>query len=122
MNGAIVPAVVLPRFTSYIGGGTFITEPMLVEEFLTFQGIVWRGPLVGGAASNPFRLYLEESLDASAATWAATSPITTADAWSACGMFFTKKWFRVRVELAADTDGVVGITLWMVGELERRER
>lgn len=125
MFGAIVPAILLPRFTSYVGEGTYTTEPLAVETFDDGRLQFWRGPLVGGAVSNPFRAYIEESHDATDWTPADTSlsqPITTANTSSPCGVLFRKRWLRVRVELAADAEGVVGITLWLVGELKLRER
>jgi hypothetical protein len=123
MIGALVPAVVLPRFTSYVGPGTFTTEPVPVDRFAMGRMLFWRGPLVGGAASNPFRTYFEESQDR--VTWveAATSvsqPVTTADTVGPVGVIFWRKWFRVRVVLAADASGVVGVSMWMVGELQQR--
>jgi hypothetical protein len=35
---------------------------------------------------------------------------------------FQRRWFRVRVELLGDANGVVGITMWMAGVLERTVR
>ncbi len=123
MIGALAPAVFLPRFTSYVGAGTYTTEPVPVETLDKGQVMFWRGPLVGGAASNPFRTYFEESHDAVTWTEAATTPsqpVTTVNTSGGFAIHFRKRWFRIRVELAANASGVVGISLWMVGELERR--
>ena len=123
MIGALIPMVVLPRFTSYVGAGSFTMEPMPVVTFDKGQVLFWRGPLVGGAASDPFRAYFEESHDAVIWSEAATTPsqpVTTADTSGTFSIHFKKRWFRIRVELAANASGVVAISLWMVGELERR--
>ncbi|MCK6478981.1 MAG: hypothetical protein HUU06_00400 [Planctomycetaceae bacterium] len=123
MIGALVPIVLLPRFSSFVGAGTYTTEPIPVEGFDKGQLMFWRGPLVGGAPSNPFRTYFEESHDASAWSEAATTPsqpVTTANTLEGYAVHFKKRWFRIRVVLAANASGVVGISLWMVGELEQR--
>lgn len=123
MTGSLVPIVVLPRFTSYVGAGSYTTEPLPMEGFDKGRVTFWRGPLVGGAASDPFRTYFEESQDAVTWTEAGTTPsqpVTAANTVGGFEVLFRKKWFRIRVELAADANGVVGISLWMVGELEQR--
>lgn len=123
MIGALVPAVLLPRFTSYVGEGTYTTVPMSVEAFDKGRVTFWRGPLVGGAASNPFRAYFEESHDAVTWTEAASTPsqpVTTPNTSAGYAISFKKRWFRIRVELLADAGDVVGISLWMVGALEAR--
>jgi hypothetical protein len=99
---------------------------MDVTAFDKAHLVFWRGPLVGGAASNPFRLWFEESHDANQWTAAGfgTQPLTEANTTVNAGTkvtgIFVKRWFRVRVELAGDANGVVGITLWLTGSLERR--
>jgi hypothetical protein len=123
MVGELVPVVMLPRFTSYVGQGSFPTVPLDVEAYEFATVTFWRGPLVGGAASNPFRVYFEESHDAQ--TWTSafttpTPPVTTANATGSFTVVFAKRWFRIRTELLADVNGVVGISLWMAGGLQRR--
>ncbi|NUN52307.1 MAG: hypothetical protein HUU06_05910 [Planctomycetaceae bacterium] len=126
MIGALVPVAMLPRFTSHVGAGTFATVPMDVQAFDKAHLVFWRGPLVGGSASNPFRLWFEESHDATVWTEAAfgTQPLTEANTTANAGLkvtgILTKRWFRVRVVLAGDANGVVGITLWLTGALEMR--
>ena len=119
MTGEMVPLVVLPRYTSYVGAGTFATAPMDVSEFAGGEVTFWRGPLVGGAAMAPFTTYFEGSHDA--LTWTTITPnVTTANTSSWIALPFTKRWFRVRVVLQADGSGVVGISLWLAGALQRR--
>lgn len=121
--GELVPVVMLPRFTSYVGPSMYATVPMRVEQFEFANVIFWRGPLVGGAASTPFQAYFEESHDA--VTWTATNssvsqPVTAVNQSDPVMLTFLKRWFRVRVDLRADAQGVVAISLWMVGALSRR--
>ncbi len=121
MVGELVSVAMLPRCTAYVGPGTYTTVPMLVEEFVSATLTFWRGVLVGGAATDPFRAYFEESHDAQTWTTAPpTQPVTTTNASAGYPVDFTKRWFRIRVELAANAGGVVGISLWMAGTMVRR--
>jgi len=123
MRGPLVPVGVLPRFTSCVGPGTYETVPLDVQRYENGHFIFWRGPLVGGAALDPFRAWLEESHDAQVWTVAGTTPsqpFTTANTSGGIAVVITKRWFRVRVVLAADANGVVAISLWMAGTLDLR--
>lgn len=123
MIGELVSVVMLPRFTSYVGPGSYATAPLNVEEYFVATLTFWRGPLVGGAAVNPFRVYFEESHDAVAWTDAFTTPtppVITAGTWDSYTVVLWKRWFRIRTELLADVSGVVGISLWMAGGMELR--
>ena len=121
MTGPLVPLVLLPRFSSFVGQGGYSTAPLEVEAFEGGIVVFWRGPLVGGAVSSPFTAHIEESHDALVwTTVTGTGPITTANAVGDFALGLKKRWLRVRVELAADNDGVVAISLWMTGSLRRR--
>ena len=123
MIGELVPAVLMPRFTSYVGPGSYATAPLDVEQYEVFDGAFGRGPLVGGAATDPFRVYFEESHDASTWTQCITvpaQPVTTANSTAPLSAQFHKRWFRVRVELLANASGVVAVTLWLAGGMQRR--
>ena len=120
MIGELVPAVIMPRFTSYVGPGTYATVPLDVTEFPGGLVTFWRGPLVGGAASTPFQAIFEESQDAQ--VWRSTSPgtVTTVNRSDPYAVLFGQRWFRVRVVLAADANGVVALSMWLSGAFERR--
>ena len=123
MTGELVPAVLLPRFSSFVGPGSFVTVPLDVTQYEVFDGFFGRGPLVGGAASNPFLVYFEESHDANAWTQCITAPAQPMDATdlpAAISVTIHRRWLRVRVELLADANGVVAVTLWLAGGLQRR--
>jgi hypothetical protein len=119
MMGEMVPFVMLPRYSSFVGPGTYATAPVDVEAFTGGEVVFWRGPLVGGGTS-PFTTYFECSHDA--LTWTTAAPsVNTANTESTFPLPFSKRWFRVRVVLVGDpTDGLVGISLWLVGTVERR--
>jgi hypothetical protein len=125
VEGALVPAVLLPRFTGLVGPGSYATAPIRVVEFSGGQVTFWRGPLVGGAG---LEAYIEEATvpDAEAGAWTevATSvaqPVTADDAVDNIELTFTKEWMRVRIELANHpVDFVVGLTVYMTGVLVRR--
>ncbi len=121
MTGEIVPIVLLPRITSYVGPGTYATAPLNVEEFFKGSVAFWRGPLVGGAAEDPFVAYFEESHDAVAWTEVPPNSVDLVDRIDSYEIApLTKRWFRIRVVLAADANGVVAISMWMAGVMERR--
>jgi hypothetical protein len=117
--GEIVPAILIPRFTSWVGPGTYTTAPMAVEDFAWSQVTLWVGPLLGGAASNPLGIYFEESHDAYNWSWM-LGPMTATDTAATYPLVFSKRWFRVRVVLAANAEGIVAITGWMNGAFRRR--
>ena len=121
MIGALVPATLLPRFISFVGDGTYATAPMDIEPFEGGTATFWRGPLVGGAVSNAFAAYLEESHDAqvwtSVAGWLTVDQPDDVDDYT---LLFKKRWLRVRIVLDADPDGLVAISTWMTVSLRRR--
>jgi len=121
MAGLYVPLVMIPRFTSYVGAGTYTSVAMDVSEFAHFILTVWRGPLVSGT-SPTFTMVFEESDDAD--VWSAfsgISTINTANANSVVESDLTRRWMRVKVTLAQSTS-TIAITCWAIGNLERRER
>jgi hypothetical protein len=119
MIGELVPVTLLPRFTSFVGAGTYATPPLQVEAFDLASLTFGRGPRVGGAAQDPFRTWLEGSHDAQAWTTLA-GPISSASTVTSVGTPLSCRWLRVKVQLQGDAGGLVGITLWMSGGLRRR--
>jgi hypothetical protein len=94
---------------------------MAVEEYQRAVLTFWRGRLVGGSAIGPFLAYLEESHDAN--VWVQIgSTVDTVDASDKITADFSKRWFRVKVVLAEDANGVVALSMWMAGVLERTVR
>jgi hypothetical protein len=121
MKGELVPVVMLPRFTSYLGEGSFATAPMPVEAYQNIVVTFWRGPLVGGDATTPFEAFFEVSHDAY--EWEVVEgPIDDVNTSGKFDVELTKRWFRVRIELLGDANGVVGLSMWMAGVLQRTVR
>lgn len=126
MIGESVPLVMIPRFTSYVGGLTdYTTVPLDVSEFTMAWVTFWRGPLVGDTGNGAkFEAWFEVSQDAQ--TWEKQPPspfvINTPDTWDSYSVGFSRRWFRMKVRLTPDTDDIVAITCWAVGSLERRTK
>jgi len=47
MAGELVPLVLLPRYSSYVGASTFTTIGMEVTDYANAIVNVWRGKLIG---------------------------------------------------------------------------
>jgi hypothetical protein len=123
--GELVPMALLPRYTSYVGPGTYTTVPLRVSEFSGALVTFWRGPLAGG---DTFEAYIEEATvpDDTATAWTEVDttpaqPFTTTNTHNALRMTFTKEWMRVRIVLTNHpTLFFVGLTVYMTGVLQRR--
>ena len=119
MAGELTPLVLLPRYTSYAGATTFTTIGMEVTDYSKALVNVWRGPLLGTAATIAFTF--EESTDQT--NWTTCNGITPpldpgADTEAQYQPELNKRWFRIKVTLGGtDPSG----TCWAIGFLERRE-
>lgn len=127
MIGELVPLVMIPRFTSYVGEGTFTTLALDVSAFGKANVEFWRGALMGGSDPTPaeFEAVFEEAnqADTEEADWTAIgSAITTPSANDLVSLEFTKKYFRIRIDLTASNLGSAAITAWAAGNLELRIR
>jgi len=131
MIGELVPLVMIPRFTSFLGPTTFSTNPLDVSEYERSHLEFWRGELAGSAGSPvaTFTAHFEEANepDPPGGAWTIvptpgfTTPITTANANSlVTPLNFTKKYFRIRIVLTGTSTGHCGITCWAAGNLEKR--
>ena len=120
MAGEIVPLVMIPRFTTYVGEATFTTVALDVSEFGAVQLATWLGPLVGGAGAS-VDARLEASEDAE--VWSALMPMVPAgtDAHSVVHAGLPLRYLRAKLWMTADASDVAAITCWSTGFLERRE-
>jgi hypothetical protein len=118
MAGELVPLVLIPRYTSFIGAATFTTVGMDVSEFQKAHANTWRGPMTG--SSPTYAISFEESTDQD--NWTTCSGGSAADPGANTEAPYTptltKRWFRVKLVLAGTNPAV---TTWCVGFLERRE-
>ena len=122
-HGELVPLVMVPRYTTYIGASTFATAPMDVSGFDKAVLSFWRGRLAGDAGST-FSAVFEASHDAVAWT-SLGSAITTTNTSSIVSRDLIKRWLRLKITLTAVPPGsggsnTVAITCWAVGSLEVR--
>jgi len=124
MQGACVPFVAIPRYTSFVGDqgeDGFTTVPMDLSAYDRGFLTVWRGPIVADAAGATVLFYLEDSEDAQ--HWGlmlsqgpdGLDPGEDQTVRIAIGVL--KKWFRVRTDLSGDDPAM---TCWAVGELVTR--
>jgi hypothetical protein len=123
MAGELVPLVMVPRFTTYVGGAVFTTVALDVSAFGIVRLATWMGPLIGDTASGAAltSAHLQQSEDGD--EWDMLLPmINGTDRHELIMAPLTKRFMRARVELAADTSDVVAVTCWSTGYLERRER
>lgn len=125
MIGELAPVVMLPRFTSFVGGGTFTTAPLDVSEFSKVYLEFWRGELAGSQLSPAaaFSAQLEEASDPNppGGTWTPLgSAITAVNTYTLEERTLTKRFFRIRIVLDLGNGGVGAITCWAAGDFERR--
>ena len=118
MSGELVPLVLIPRYTTYMGVLTFTTIAMDVTDYQSAIVNVWRGILNGGGS---FAISFEESTDQN--SWTDCTGGAAADPGSDTEAQYTptitKRWFRAKVALTG-TEPVV-VTAWAVGFLELRQ-
>jgi hypothetical protein len=117
--------VLLPRFTTLVGAGTYLTAPLDVSRFGSAQFQVWRG-FFTYADESPllpkFTIYFEESLDG--LYWvqgpsAAKPWVIEADKTKLFSYGFRLRWFRLRVAITRESPGPqnVILTCWAEGLL-----
>ena len=118
MAGELVPLVLIPRYSTYVGAHTFTTIGMEVTDYSKAIVNVWRGALSG--TSPTFQVSFEESTDQS--NWTVCTGGTASDPGSDTEQQYTatitKRWFRIVIVLGG-TDPAV--TCWAIGFLELRE-
>jgi hypothetical protein len=117
-QGELVPLVLLPRYSSYVGASDFVTIAMDVTEYQTAIVNCWRGILEAGVT---LVFTFQESTDQ--VTWSNCAGTNTVnynpgvETEGQASATLAKKWFRVKVTLAGT--GPAG-TCWAVGFLEQR--
>jgi hypothetical protein len=120
-RGELVPLVLVPRFTSYLGSAEYASVPLDVSAFSGGTATLWRGRLVGTGAT--FALYTETSHDGYVWSGYPVGPGGPVpydpgdDASTEVGLAFAHRWFRVRLVLGGTDPGV---TCWLTGLLEYR--
>jgi hypothetical protein len=120
MPGELVPLVLLPRYTTFAGDGTFVTIAMDVTEYSTAIVNCWRGKLLGTAGPS-IALTFEESSDQVNWTTCGGTNVSAYDPGEntegQASATLNKRWFRVKVVIGGTLPAV---TCWAVGFLEQR--
>jgi hypothetical protein len=118
MAGELVPLVLIPRYTTYLGAFAFTTIGMEVTDYEKALVNVWRGPLSG--TTPTFAVAFEESTDG--VTWSTCTGGSGGDPGENTETQYTpscnKRWFRIKVTLAGTNPGA---TCWALGFLQMRE-
>ena len=118
-QGELVPLVLVPRYTSFVGASAFVTIAMDVTEYQSAILNVWRGKLTG--TTPTVGLTFQESSDQVNWTTCAGTNVNGYDPGQETEGQSTvtlgKKWFRVEVLLGGTTPAG---TCWAVGFLEQR--
>ena len=124
MKGTLVPLVMIPRFTSYVGPGTYVTVPLPVAGFSEVAIEFWRGELLGGSTPvtpATFEAFFEEAHEAESTEWIKFNSVAiTADGVGLYKYSLTRRYFRMRIVLTADIDYYCAITCWASGSLVQR--
>ena len=118
MAGELVPLVLVPRYSTYVGAHTFTTIGMEVTDYSKAIVNVWRGAVIG--TSGTFQVSFEESTDQS--NWTVCTSGGGGDPGSDTEAQYSpeisKRWFRIKI-VVGGTDPAV--TCWAIGFLELRE-
>lgn len=118
MAGELVPLVLIPRYSSFCGVGSFTTIAMEVTDYDGAKVNVWRGPLAGGGT---FQVAFEESTDGTnfSTCSGATPGDPGQDTETQYSPTLNKRWFRIKVTTTGSNPHV---TCWAMGYLVMRER
>jgi hypothetical protein len=125
MKGPLAEVVIFPRYTGFVGAGTYISVPVDLSGFDDIALDIWRGALLGDPAEGAgFEMWLEESQDAQQWTevdLGVTQPIDTPDAIDLYRFSTSRRWFRIRVIVTKDTvSHFVAMNVWASGTATRR--
>jgi len=118
MAGELVPLVLVPRYSTFVGAHSFTTTGMEVSDYSKAIVNVWRSEMLG--TSPTFAVEFQESTDQS--TWTTCTNGASADPGSNTEAQYspelTKRWFRIKVTLTGTGPAV---SAWAIGFLEMRE-
>ena len=120
MPGKNVPAVLVPRFTLFVGAGSYFTQPILVAPYSRLTLVFWHGPLIGTMTPSVAVSFKEANDDSSyqdctGGPWGA--PAAPGESQFLADL--SRTWLQFGV-LLAGTDP--GVTCWAQGFFELRER
>ena len=118
MAGELVPLVLWPRYSSFVGANTFTTIGMEATDYSKAIVNVWRSTMIG--TSGTFAVSFEESTDQ--LNWTTCTGGSTADPGADTEAQYspeiTKRWFRIKV---VTTGTNIAVSCWAIGFFEMRE-
>jgi hypothetical protein len=116
--GGLVPLVLIPKFTSYIGNQTLSSAPLDVSGYSGGSATATRGPIIGAHPS--VKVTLQESQDGLGWTDLVTFDLSVA-ASDDQDFTISRRWLRVQVDLRPTSGSdPLSATLWCLGTLTRR--
>jgi hypothetical protein len=108
--------ILIPRYTSFVGIGTFYMAPVNVRDFCQAEVSFWRGGHIGTLGTPS--VVLEESPDL--ATWRDLATFRTSEGTEEVqSVALAVDWLRVVVKVT--TGAVPAFTCWSTGNFERRQ-
>ena len=120
MVGRSVLAVMVPRFSLYVGAGSYYTQPIVASPYSRITLDFWNGNLIGTAAPTVAVSFQEANdpadfQDCVGGPWSVPSGPGESQFVADLSM----SWFQFGV-IVAGTDA--GVTCWAQGLFELRER
>ena len=120
MAGKNVPVVLVPRFTGYVGDGTYWSQPIPTSAYSGISIDFWHGLLIGTGPPG-VTVHFQESNDVANWRFCGGGPWTVPPGVSETPLsaVLTMAWFRFGVILGGTN---AGVTCWAQGFFELRER
>ena len=122
MSGTVQKVVLLPRFTTFVGAGDFLTAPVNVRQFAQGLISVWRGRESVVPGLDDFTVTLQESPDLE--IWNdVASLVPDANEELSATADFDLEWVRLKINLSLDGSPAQepSVTCWAVANLVPRE-
>lgn len=120
MQGPLAPVVMLPRYSSFLGAGTYTTVPVNAEAYAKVTLTLWRGRMPG--TDPTFEASFQDSHDGVEWRDLNGSPVDPGDETATTVRYdLERRWFRVKVAIDA-TGETAGVSCWAVGAFELRAR
>jgi len=115
MSDNVRKLILLPRYTTYAGARTYLTQPFWIHDFARADLMAFIGAMIGSSATVSIQIQESPDLD----LWIDNGSAFTS-AGEAIGSFeLAHDWMRVAVTLAG-TDPAV--SLWLVGNFVERAK
>ena len=120
MAGILIPGILVPRYSLYVGAGSYYTQPIAATSFCRLTLDFWKGNLIGSGAPA-VAVSFQEAIDPTTfqdcvgGPWSVPSGSGESQFVAALSM----NWFRFGI-LLSGTDA--GVTCWAQGFFEHRER